>query len=337
MTDTYATSRRRFLGGAGMAAIGSLTMASTAAGAGPWTAADSPTVETLHDVGFALDGAYAVGEDGVLLRRDGGQWRVVLDEGPDGNGDDHFALDATDDGERVWFVGASGTIGEYDATTGLVSEPEGPDDHSAPDDYTGNFRDVAVTGDGGDATVVVTDDSGIVHYSFDDGESWDYVTPGSGSTTPAVSLYDDTAGHVADTNQTVLATDSVRDYEKIGIGNVDENFYGLSSNGESDVWVCGNRGMVFHYEGGGWSETDLGRLVLRSIDVATDRAQGLAAGSGGRVFRLSGTWTEESTPTRKRLRGVVRGDPDAFAFSPTVSDLPDVAVGKNGTIIEQDT
>ena len=333
MTNECSTSRRGFLGAAGTVAAASVTMVPTVSGATPWTQAESPTAETLHDVGYALDGAYAVGEDGVLLQRDAGQWRVITDVGPDGNSDDHSGLDATDDGERVWFVGASGTIGEYDVTTGIVSSPEGPDDYSAPDDYTGNFRAVAATGDGGEATVVVTDDSGIVHYSFDNGDSWDYVTPGSGSTIPAVDLYDERAGHVGDTNQSVMATETVGEWSKIGIDNVDENFYGIASNGSENVWVCGNRGKVFDYDGE-WNRTTLGEVVLRSIDVASDRSQGLTAGSGGRVFRLGGAWTEEATPTSERLRGVVRGDPDALSFQPAVSDVPDIAVGKNGTIIE---
>jgi len=304
-------------------------MVPTVSGATPWTRAESPTDETLYDVEYALDGAYAVGEAGVLLQRDAGRWRVITDVGPDGNGDDQFGLDATDDGKRVWFVGASGTVGEYEVTTGVVNSPGGPDD------YTGNFRDVAVTDDCGEATVVVTDDSGIVHYSFDDGDSWESVTPGSGSTISAVDLYDERAGHLGDTNQSVLATETVETWSKTGIEGVDENFHGIASNNSENVWVCGSRGKVFDYDGE-WTETTLGEVVLRSIDVASDRSQGLTVGSGGRVFRLSGAWTEETAPTSKRLRGVVRGDPDAFRFQPGDSDIPDIAVGNNGTIIENE-
>lgn len=336
MVYQHSRSRRRFLGAAATAGIATLSTVPTVAGATVWRQAASPTDRTLHDVGFALDGAYAVGESGLLLERDAGNWRVIADGGPDGNGDDQFGLDATDDGESVWFVGASGTIGEYDVTTGLLGDPSGPDDHSTPDDYTGNFRDVAVTGDRGEANVYVADDSGYVHYSFDDGENWEYVSPGSGSEIPAIDFFEDTSGHLADTNQAVFETDTVETWNRIGIEDVDENFYGISSNNDDDVWVCGSRGTVFHYDGQ-WRETSLGGLTLRSIDVAAERNRGLTAGSGGRVFRKTGAWTEETTPTERRLRYIVRGDPGGLTFQPTVSDLPDVAVGEDGTIIENDS
>jgi len=83
----------------------------------------------------------------------------------------------TDDGERLWFVGSSGAIEEYDVGTSDLT------DHSAPNDVTNNFNDVAVTGEASDANVYVAGDSGKIYYSFEDGETgtWNAVMPGSGS------------------------------------------------------------------------------------------------------------------------------------------------------------
>ena len=300
-----------------------------------WTVAQTPTTETLYDVEYTADDAFAVGANGVALKRENGDWRTVVSDGPSGNGRDLFGTGVTDDGERLWFVGASGAVGEYDVSDGLlIDQSDGVIDGSEPDDYTGNFRDVAVTGEENDANVFVTDDSGIVHYSFDNGDTWDYVTPGSGSTIPAIDFYDTLAGHVSDTNQTVSATSDGKSWSEAGIDNIDENLYGLDSDGPEDVWVCGNRGMVFEYDGS-WGETTVGDVVLRDIDVTADDSDGYTVGSGGRVFRLgSGGWAEESTPTDEDLNGVVLDAPDSFDPGLLTDYFADLAVGANGTIIE---
>ncbi|MFB6126038.1 MAG: hypothetical protein ABEJ79_01885 [Halolamina sp.] len=323
--------RRRVLQFAGLA-VGASAVPTTARGATAWTRRDTPTAQKLWDVSYAFDGAYAVGDEGCVLERDG-DWRVVTDDGPSGNGENLYGSGATDDGRRLWVVGNSGALGEYDATTGEFLG-SGSRDFSEPEDYTGNFTDIVATGDAGDANLYVTDDSGYVHYSFDNGESWAYTTPGSGSTIPAISFHDDRDGHCADTNQSVFDTDDGENWVKIGVENRDENFYGVDSNGENNVWVAGGRGLVLFYDGS-WSAADLGDVRLRDIRVSTDTTDGLTVGFGGRAFRRSGgTWVEEESSTDENLEGVVRGDPDAFDFQPTVSETPDIAVGAGGTIIE---
>lgn len=320
--------------GAGTLALGSRTGRATSG----WIERQSPTTNQLNDVSYALDGAYAVGDGGYVLERDGGDWVVIEDDGVSGNGENLYGSDATDDGERLWVVGNSGAIGEYDVLSNSllnVLSPSDDEDYSAPNDYTGNFRDVVATGDGGDANVFITDDSGYVHYSFDNGQNWEYTTPGSGSTIPAIDFYDEYKGHCSDTNQSVFHTEDGENWAKIGVDNRDENFYGLDSNDETNVWVAGNEGVVLEYDGS-WSATTLGggNVTLRDIEVTTDRTSGLTVGSNGRVFRKSGDWVEAETPTGDNLKAVVRGDPDAFNFNPTVSDMPDIAVGASGTIIE---
>lgn len=334
---TNETPRRSFIKATGIAISGgALTAAAGSAGAtSGWVERSTPTSTQLSAVSYALDGAYAVGHGGYVLEREGGTWTTVTDDGPSGNGNDLSGSDATDDGQRLWVVGASGEIGEYDVASesflGVVSIGD-DSDLSGPDDYTDNLRDVAVTGLAGDANVYVTDDSGYVTYSFDNGETWSYTTPGSGSTIPAIGMHSDTDGHCSDTNQSVFADDG-ENWSKIGVDDRDENFYGLDSNADDNVWVCGNEGLVLEYDGS-WSADSLGNVTLRDIQVTADRTSGLTVGSGGRVFRRSGDWVEANTPTEENLKGVVRGDPDALDFDPAVDDTPDVAVGASGTVIE---
>jgi hypothetical protein len=333
----HTTTRRTVLKrtGAALAALGLGAGASAAAAAeSPWETVESPTGNTLHDVERTAAGVYAVGGGGVVLRRGDEGYRTVLDGGPTGNGNSLYGADVTDDGERLWVVGSSGAIGEYDVTTGTLV------DHSAPMDVTNNFNDVSVTGEAGEANVSVAGDSGKIYYSFENGASqtWDYVTPGSGSNLNAIDFFDSRAGHAVDGNKTVFETDDGSTYEKIGLADANVNFYAVDSHGESarqtqsddvdvdgvdDVWIAGGGGMIFRYDGASWIPSDTGDASLRDIEVADDDTAGLAVGGGGTVYDYDGReWVAQSTPTGQNLKAVVRG-------------APDVAVGAGGTIVER--
>lgn len=222
-TMTPYPTRRRFLksSGAALAALAVGTGAAVADEDG-WTVAETPTGGTLYDVARTANSIYAVGTGGVVLRRDAAGWTKVLDGGPTGNGNDLYGADVTDDGEALWFVGASGAIGEYDVVSGVL------DDHSAPMDVTNNFNDVSVRGAPGSANVYVAGDSGKIYSSFDDGETgtWDYTTPGSGSNLNAIDFFGGREGHAVDGNTTVSRTDDGGTYEGIGVADADSDFSG---------------------------------------------------------------------------------------------------------------
>ena len=235
-------TRRRFLKSSG-AAVTALAVGTGAATAdeGGWTVAETTTGGTLYDVVRTANGIYAVGTGGVVLRRSEVGWTKLLDDGPTGNGNDLYGADVTDDGEALWFVGASGAIGEYDILSGVL------DDHSAPMDVTNNFNDVSVRGAPGSANVYVAGDSGKIYSSFDDGATgtWDYTTPGSGAAVNAIDFHGPRSGHAVDGNQTVFATDDGSTYDRLGIENANYNFYGVDSNGFDDVTVSGGGGSVY--------------------------------------------------------------------------------------------
>ena len=146
-----------------------------------------------------------------------------------GNGNSLFGADVTDDGKRLWFCGSSGAVGEYDVESGVLH------DHSAPLDVTNNFNDVAVTGEAGEANVYVAGGSGKMYYSFENGASqtWDDVTPGSGSNINAVDFFDDRKGHIVDGNKTVFRTDDGETWDRIGLADANVNFYGVDSAGST--------------------------------------------------------------------------------------------------------
>jgi hypothetical protein len=315
---TRTTSRRTVIKGIG-AAIAATTVPAVAAAESDdgWTTVESPTENTLYDVADTRAGACAVAAGGIVLQRTDAGWKNVLDGGPSGNGNDLYAADVTDDGKRLWVVGASGAIGEYDVESGVLV------DRSAPNDVTNNFNDVAVTGRADEADVYVAGDSGAIYYSFENGEtgSWNNVTPGSGSNVNAIDFYGPRAGNAVDGNQTVFRTGDGVSWDKLGIEDADYNFYGVDADGPHDVWVAGGGGSVYRWNGSEWNRADTGDADLRDVTVAGDA--GLAVGGGGVVVeRSGGTWSETPTPTGANLKAVVRGSRA-------------IAVGAGGTIVER--
>ncbi|PSQ53323.1 hypothetical protein BRD20_03875 [Halobacteriales archaeon SW_8_65_20] len=311
------TTRRRFVQLTGATVAATAGLGTAAAGdetATNWTTVETPTGRTLYDVAATDAGVYAVGAGGVVLERGEAGYETVLDSGPTGNGNSLYGSATTDDGERLWFVGSSGAIGEYDPARGTFT------DYSAPNDVTNNFNDVAVTGAAGDANVYVAGDSGKIYYSFDDGETFEDVTPASGSNVNAVDFHDDRAGHIVDGNETVLYTEDGATWNTLGIADANVNFYGVDSDGFDDVTVSGGGGVVWNWDGSEWRAEDTGDAGLRDIEV-TD-SSGLTVGGGGKMYRRGPEgWIQEPTPTGSNLKAVLRGDIE-------------VAVGAGGTVIE---
>ncbi|WP_435100349.1 hypothetical protein [Halarchaeum sp. P4] len=313
-----AMKRRTFLRGIGSTlTISALGAASATASDTRFDVVESETSNTLHDVAATSGGLYAVGTSGVVLTRTEGLWKKVLDGGPSGNGNSLYGADVTDDGERLWFVGGSGAIGEYDVSTGTLYN------HSAPNDVTNNFNDVAVTGTAGEANVYVAGDSGHIYASFENGEagSWDGTTPGSGSAITAIDFHGPKSGHAVDGNQTVFSTADGGSWDKIGIENANYNFYAVDSDASDDVEVAGGGGSVYEWDGATWVRSDTGDASLRDVDVTGQT--GYSVGGGGTVFeQTDGAWSQVATPTGQNLKGVVETDGLV------------VAVGAGGTVLE---
>jgi hypothetical protein len=312
---TRHTTRRRFLKLSGATVAAATVATGTAMAAdGEWTVAETPVDGALYDVQQTTNGAYAVGVGGVVLHRTSTGWEKVLDGGPTGNGNDLYGAAVTDFGSTLWFVGASGAIGAYHVESGVL------EDHSAPNDVTNNFNDVAVTATGDDANVYVAGDSGKIYYSFDAGETFGEVTPGSGSNLNAIDFHGPRSGHAVDGNQTVFATDDGTTYDKLGIEGADYNLYGVDSDGADDVTVSGGGGSIYNWDGSEWVREDTGDPGLRDVDASGEAA--LTCGGGGAVFRRDSTgWTQEQTPVGDNLKAVHRGHVD-------------YAVGAGGTVLE---
>jgi hypothetical protein len=313
-----------------------------------WVAADTPTTETLRDVVRTPEGAYAVGDGGVVLARGVDGWEAVLERGPTAASNHLRGVDATDDGRAVWFAGDSGALGRYDAESGRHT------DHSAPNDETSTWTDVAVAGPTGEERIYLTDGSGAVlrgEYAGKSVEWDDSRKPGSGSSLSAVVFVDRDTGHLCDTNQCVYGTtDGGASYETIGIEDANTACTAIAAADPETIVVAGADGSVFRYDGAVWTRLHVAEDALGAIDRTADG--GLAAGDGGAVHELvDGGWEPTETPIEAALRGIVIGTDDAESSTTehtgntgNAEDAgdtagraggPDVAVGDAGTIVER--
>ena len=282
-----------------------------------WDEADTPTEESLLDVVSTGNGAYAVGGDGVVLARDGEGWEVALDDGPTANANTLRGVDATDDGDAIWFAGDSGVLGRYTEET-LT-------DHSAPRDQTSTWEDVAVTGETDSERIHLVNGSGeLLSGTYENGTvSWaDIEKPGSGSSISTIEFVDDDRGYLCDTNQSVYeTTDGGETYDEIGIEDANAAFTDVAAS-DSETFVTADDGSLFRYDGAVWTRLRPSENALAAVALAGET--GFAAGDGGAVYeRTDGGWEAVETPTDADLRGIAIGSERV------------VAVGAGGTVVER--
>ncbi|WP_247730218.1 hypothetical protein [Halovivax limisalsi] len=154
-------------------------------GTGAWRTVDGPTSRALHGVVHGQDGAYAVGEGGMVLRRGTDGWRIVFERGPGVAKNTLRDVAATADGCRVWFAGDSGALGYFDVADGRKS------DYSAPMEKTSTWEAIAVAGKTGEERVRIANGSGeVLDCTVEDGcPTWgEVVKPGGGSTINALTV-----------------------------------------------------------------------------------------------------------------------------------------------------
>ncbi len=289
-------------------------------GAPVWSEAGSPTDKTLRGVVQTAKGPYAVGADGNVLTRAGDSWQFVIETGPSTKRNELTAVDATDDGKRVWFAGSSGSLGVYDLRTGRKH------DYSAPMGKTSTWEAVAATGPAGDETLRLANGSGeVLPVTVDDAgcPQWgEVVKPGSGSSVTALD-YGRGRCYVVDTSGNAFAeTDD--GWERIGVDDAQVNFYDVAVT-DGAVLIAGGDGRAYRYYRpcDNWTPVAAGTGALRGVDSGPGLTLTVAAG-GGIFERTRETgWTPVESSVEADLLSVTLGDPP-------------VAVGADGTIVERD-
>lgn len=286
----------------------------------PWTAAASPVGVTLHDATVTVKGPCAVGNTGkVVARAPDGTWGVVVPDGPSANGESLYAVDVTDDGERIWFAGANGALGCYEVGPGRRL------DRSEPDGVTAAFGALTVAGERGSEKLLVADGSGNVYAAELAGRTldWGPVSRPSGDTAvTGLAASPDGVGYAVDSNANVVRTTADDGWRRLGVDDAQNSFYAVAA-AEGTLLAGGGNGRVYLSadDGRTWTPYSLGSFTVRTLAVAGGQA--VAAGTGGTVLvRTDGGWRRDGWTGSKTVRGLALADPP-------------VAVGNGGLILER--
>lgn len=326
-------TRRRILEATGVAGLGGiLGTASTAVARQGWTSVNSPTGNTIHGVEHTANGLYACGSGGEIHHRREGKWRTEVKRGPGENSNTLTGAATTDDGERFWVVGNSGTIGEYHTDNGDL------DDHSNPLGISSEFTSVSVTGTAGDERLYVGKSSGevIVGARNDDGGvDWSLSDTGATNTVTAVDFtLSPLDGFVATTGGGVYRTeDGCQTWTDLGIEASQSGYPAiLVEDGDPvQVYVGGGSGRIWRLDCDCdlWTPAKAGDSRVQSLEASSDGDRYLGAGASGWAYERADKgagWLAIETPTGNGLQAAAPAD-DA--------DGVDVLVGGSGTILER--
>lgn len=307
--------------------VNGLSMSLGRVASATWTpVSDTPTTKTLYSITDTSEGLVAVGGGGKVLQRDGsGNWSTIVKNGPGSNGNALYCSDSSYNGSSVWFAGSSGAFGRYDVTSDTIQ------DFTAPQDLTGTWKSIAIRGYAGTEQIYLGNGSGSVLYGEYHGGNITWqgpVTPGDGSSIRSIDFNLDHGRDVfmCDSNGKVFRQlDDYSNWNTIGIQNPGSTLYDLRVTKDMDVLVSGGSGRKFRLGDGTWTSEKLGGNSRYGVDTNDDRQ--MIVGASGQVFERSDRgWKEtvdyQSTP----IRDVIVRDS---------MDLPAVAVGGSGTILEK--
>lgn len=289
-----------------------------------WQTVEAPARNTLYGVTVFGSGAVAVGESGVVFGRPNGEpWQTVIERGPGERSRTLRAVDATDDGARVWFAGDSGAVGTYDVA-GAVKR-----DFSNVDGIDADWRDVAVAGEANAETVyLATDEGAVLRLAIADRslEVGEFVRP--------PTLASGLAGieALADGTLAVLSEGgrlfTTQDREQWTTVELQPDEFVAVAGDDGVVYAVRAPGEGYRYEDGRTVSFPFGQPTLTAVDVATDRV--VAVGTDGSVYRRAPDgWVHVTTDNDRTLRDV------ATAPSDSERGARDVAVGAAGTILER--
>lgn len=229
--------------------------------------------------------SFVTGNGGVLAGWNGrGRPTGLFTTGARGNG--HWVKDVaiTDDGERVWFSGASGTFGYYDRATGA------PRSHSSPYGITSNFRSLAVRGDSGQESVHTVDGSGRVVRARLDGERMrveGVSIPGNG--TGFTDIVDDGETlYAADSGGSLYRSTDGRHWSRRRLTQTTIVGLGLGESGLAAVDDSGTLYGNVSLFGEPGSMHTVGATVSSPMTVASHEDTTVVAGGGGAIAVVDG-------------------------------------------------
>lgn len=320
--DRWGTRRKFLAAGVAAAGIGLAGCNSDESTEHGWIDVETPSRKGLTDAVMTTAGPYAVGQSGHVLERQGDEWRIAVENGPDGANNTLAGADVTDEGRKIWMAGSSGALGRYDVVAGDMT------DFTAPKEKTSSWDDVAVDGRGDNERVYVVNSSGELlpgRWQKHKMEWGEVSKPTGGESASAVDVANGVV-YVVDTAGGVYRHKEGSDHEwtAIGIRGVDAALHDVAAVDSDLINVAADDGSIYVYNGYNWLQLRAGEHPLRAVD--RDRHRAIAVGNAGSVHAIEeNNWQEESTPTNKTLQGCALGT-DSYS---------DVAVGNDGMILER--
>ena len=293
-----------------------------------WGAVRTEFGVDLLDAIQTAEGPYAVGTGGTLVADRGYGWEVVFADGPATREGQLRAVDATDDGQRLWMVGADGVLSCYD-----VAERK-KFDYSYPQGERRRWTALAVSGEHGSEKLLVADAAGgVLPFTVDgfDAEWGDISRPVSeGAGVAALASTPDGVGFLVDTAGRSFRTNEQAGWQPAGIVESDVTFTDCYAGPDQRVYVTATNGCVYRYDDSrrNWAPIGVtGGTPLRALDVymGEDEPNSMVVlGDDGTLYHRIGTerWEAVPVPTDSDLRGVSLG-------------RPDVAVGGSGAVVER--
>lgn len=289
-----------------------------------WQTVETPARNTLYGVTVFDSGAVAVGESGVLFGRPNGEsWQAVIEQGPAGKSQNLKAVEATDDGARVWFAGNSGAVGTYDVAAAVKR------DFSEIDGIDADWLDIAVTGDANSETVyLATDEGAVLRLSVEDRslDVGEFVRPPTlASGLAGIDALDDGRLVVLSKGGRFFTTQDREQWTTVELQP--DEFVDVGA--DSDVsYMVRAAGEGFRYEDGTAVSFPFGQPSLLAVDAADGRV--VTVGTGGSVYRRAPDgWVNVTTDNDRTLHDVSAVPPGRNG------DARDVAVGAAGTILER--
>jgi hypothetical protein len=252
--------------------------------------------------GNNADDVYAVGNQGTIVHWDGISWKVQSG----GNAADLYGLDGNNS-----LVVAGGANGEVFSNIGggLSGDIAG----------TKTIRDTAVLDD--DSTIAVGDNGAVYRYT-----SVGWEPESSGVFDDLNGAWTDGSGVVAvgEGGRTLFRENGTWSSNNPGTSAI---LYGVWGTAIDDLWVCGDTGSLYHYNGGTWTNETLNAITDELRGMMGDGPAGpyIVVGGKGTIVEYDGAiWEKIKSPTTFVLHDV---------WGTSTNDA--WAVGNLGTILRR--
>lgn len=287
-----------------------------------WSTSYTPFSVDLYDVVQTANGPYAVGGGGTVARKHEGNWEALIQSGPSGQGSVLRTIAVTDEGNRVWFAGASGALGMYDLRKGEKQ------DYSYSGDATTSWQEIAVSGKAGEERALLANGSGAVVSFAVEGTELSFsepTEPGQGDTVTALETTSDGVGYAVDDAGKAYRANP-EGWSSLGTVNAGTTLTDIYADSTGRILVSATDGQLYKYERAeeSWTPIQVARSALLSVDVFQGHVVVLATGATFFTRPVTGnrSWQRTEARTGNNLVALALG-------------YPDVAVGKSGTVVER--